>query len=186
MSAAAAEPTAPDFVEAIEVWKAWRVAERDGAFHLQSVLKPTIWPHRRPLVAECLHPENGPARVWRRSCRHTAPELGCDCGIYGAGLSQVAPYLTPAPFQSEVIRVLGRVSLWGTVVECERGYRASNAYPLSIYVPVDSTRGGRLAEEIAFGLVAYGMPVELLSEPSTVAAAALERQLSLSIEQGKE
>jgi hypothetical protein len=36
--------------------------------------------------------------------------------------------------QDEVARAMGRVALWGDVVECERGWRASHAYPLDLYV----------------------------------------------------
>ena len=39
-------------------------------------------------------------------------------------------------------RVLGRVSLWGDVVECAWGWRASFAYPAQIYVPDRVSRGG--------------------------------------------
>ncbi len=35
-----------------------------------------------------------------------------------------------------LIRVMGKVSLWGTVIETEHGYRASHAYPLRLYIPL--------------------------------------------------
>jgi hypothetical protein len=57
--------------------------------------------------------------------------------------------------------VLGRVSLWGEVVECERGYRASHAYPAALYVPLDATcRGGPAAETVARELAAYDATIE--------------------------
>jgi hypothetical protein len=66
--------------------------------------------------------------------------------------------------------VIGRVFLWGSVVECERGWRAARAYPAQLYLPLG--RHGRLsfvarraadAEELALALRAYGVPVELVA-----------------------
>jgi hypothetical protein len=56
---------------------------------------------------------------------------------------------------------VGRVALWGVVIECERGWRASYAYPARLYVPTRSTaRRPRLSpREVADGLAAYGVPV---------------------------
>jgi hypothetical protein len=60
--------------------------------------------------------------------------------------------------------VLGRVSLWGTIVECDRGWRASNAYPAEIVVPARSLGGDPIPplEEVALGLGEYGVPVRLV------------------------
>jgi hypothetical protein len=57
-------------------------------------------------------------------------------------------------------RVAGRVLLWGTVVECEHGWRASHAYPDRIYVQrgADSPLLDRIG--VAGGLASYGVPVE--------------------------
>jgi hypothetical protein len=77
-----------------------------------------------------------------------------------------------------VHRVIGTVSLWGRVVECTRGWRASRAYPKTIYVPATCApywlRAER-AEEVALGLTEYNVPVELLDGdargPAELAAA---------------
>jgi hypothetical protein len=88
---------------------------------------------------------------------------------------EAAAYLTKL-FKSRddvVHRVIGTVSLWGTVVEGERGWRASHAYPRRIYVPVPSRRAwlnpvGGLRRpalppaEIAYALAEYGVTVELV------------------------
>jgi hypothetical protein len=63
-------------------------------------------------------------------------------------------------------RVFGRVALWGKVVECERGWRATRAYPSRIYVPADTRLGSADEVEIAAQLTEYGVPVELLPLPS--------------------
>ena len=75
-------------------------------------------------------------------------------------------------------RVLGRVALWGKVVECEWGWRGARAYPALIYVPtgphrnVSMPKGHLLGwrpqyvplpeEEVAAALGEYGVPVEFV------------------------
>jgi hypothetical protein len=149
--------------------------KRGNTYQLGSILKPTVWPSGEPLVAECLHPKPLSGRVWRRPQRHPSPELRCECGIYGADLTRVGQYLTPMPLELTAARVLGRVSLWGTVIECERGYRASHAYPLAIYIPADAARGDRRLEELAMALADYDVPVELLAERCADAPEAVAR-----------
>ena len=58
--------------------------------------------------------------------------------------------------------VIGTVSLWGDVLECERGWRAAFAYPGRLFVPL----GFPGAAEHAVGLEDYGVPVELLDTQS--------------------
>lgn len=154
--------TAPDYAEAFEAWRVWRVVRHEGAFALASVVKRTVWPAGDPFAAECL--KTLPLFDWLRRRRpHTAPEPHCECGIYAAGLDCVRGYLTDALPDARA-RVIGRVALWGSVVECERGFRASFAYPLALYVPLPG-RGGRACdavEEIAHELGRYEVPVEVL------------------------
>jgi hypothetical protein len=70
--------------------------------------------------------------------------------------------------------VLGHVALWGTVIECERGLRASHAYPIRIYVPADAGEPWRVSwEEVAFGLWHYGVPIEPLGARAAEATTHL-------------
>jgi hypothetical protein len=164
---------APDFAEPIEAWRVWRVLWKDGQYALGSVVKPTLWPVRRALRADCLH---FPSLVaWlRRRPRHAAPDPGCECGIYATGLDQLAQYMIEVFAGPGAGRVLGRVALWGTVVECERGYRASAAYPAEIFVPRDAAgASGRSADELALGLARYGVPVDVLRARCADAPRAL-------------
>lgn len=62
--------------------------------------------------------------------------------------------------------MIGHVSLWGTVVESERGWRASHAYPKQLYVPLAKRNRGA-ANEIEKHLRDYGVPVELLDTTIT-------------------
>jgi hypothetical protein len=123
---------------------------------------------------------------------HAAPDEGCRCGIYAAATAtQAAASVTvPARLRGQIVHhVIGRVSLWGTVVECERGWRAECAYPASLAVPVSLPRApkrhflrrrrqwtrSRPAAEIAPALREYGVPVELVTcETLGALAAALD------------
>jgi hypothetical protein len=63
--------------------------------------------------------------------------------------------------------VFGRALLWGDRLEGTLGWRAATAYPLELYVP----RELQNAEAIARGLLAYGVPVELVGAPARVQEA---------------
>jgi hypothetical protein len=173
-----AADAAPDFAEAIEAWRVWSVVEVPQGYRLGSVIKPTLWSPDEPLVAKCLR--GWPSLRWfrrRHAKEHTAPEDRCECGIYGAGLRSIGPYLRDPPANRAVARVLGQVSLWGTVVECERGFRASCAYPLRLFVPTDAAlQRDRAQEELAAGIEVYGVPVELLRVRCSDAPDVLERR----------
>jgi hypothetical protein len=161
---------APDFCEPFEAWRVWRVVREGDDFALASVVKRTIWPAGEPLEAECL--KALPFFDWLLRRRpHDAPEECCECGIYAATLDTVRRYLTDSLPDART-RVIGRVALWGAVVECERGYRATYGYPLSLCVPLPV--GGRAraaAAEIAAGLGRYGVPVRVLRRDRITAPA---------------
>ena len=84
------------------------------------------WQPRHPVEARC-----GALRIltWGIG-KHTAPDLRCRCGIYASRSLDVferpRPAWPPTP-------VVGTVSLWGTVVEHERGWRG--AVRLSVATP---------------------------------------------------
>jgi hypothetical protein len=155
----ALEP-APDYFEPLVAWRVWAVEYEGGAARLRSLYRPSIWPVGVPLAARC---QSRRFRIWRRT-EHEAPASTCTCGIYG-----VPPYYIPkrsGALPPGCKPVLGQVSLWGDVVECERGWRAGFAYPARLFVPGVSD----LAREIAADLEDYGVPVELLDVESVAAA----------------
>lgn len=175
----------PDYAEALDAWRVWRVVATGAGLRLGSVVKPTLWPPREPLVGECLRGSS----IWsclrrKRSKMHPVPDEPCECGIYAGTLSVVRPYLNDPPVSMAVARVLGQVSLWGTVVECERGLRASRAYPARIYVPADASTWPRLGwSELVEGLHdAYGVPVEPLPVRCSDAVRVLERRQPVSLQ----
>jgi hypothetical protein len=164
---------APDFVEPMIAWRVWKVVRSDGAYSLGSVVQRTVWPAGRALAAECVRRRRLLPRL-RRKRRHDAPELRCECGIYGATLDGIGQYVAEAPCRG-IAHVVGQVALWGTVIECERGFRASHGYPTRIYVPADAGDPWRVGwEEVAFDLWRYGVPIE----PLEVRAAESPRHLA--------
>jgi hypothetical protein len=159
---------APDYIEPVVGWRSWLVVREGEDFRLRSVLYETLWLPRKELVARCLHRRL--TIPWRKRVEHAPPAERCPCGIYAAREPDHAlAYIDGRGWADagSVHRVIGRVSLWGRVVECERGWRASSAYPEVIYVP--PTRAPfwlsvENAEVIALSLTDYKVPVELLDE----------------------
>jgi len=100
--------------EPIVAWRAWALTgHRDGT---ELLLRPVAkrartWRPREIVEASC-----------RTSRWHEAPDPACTCGLHGThGLEVLRKTKCPA--------VLGRVALWGRVIEHEHGYRAQFAYP---------------------------------------------------------
>lgn len=167
---------APDYVEPFVGWRVWVVVVDDaGATRLRSVVQKTVWPAGEALRAECCQ-RRVLAKLLRRPQHGPVPLPSCQCGIYATELTELEPLLAEAPWETGA-RVVGRVSLWGDVIECERGWRASLAYPAHLYVPLRDGRRPRLGqEEIAAGLADYGVPVELLPCRPSQAVTQLARR----------
>jgi hypothetical protein len=171
---------APDFAEPLRGWRVWYVLLEGERLLLRSLFFPLLWEPGRRLEAECLH-----RRLLRLRPRspHEAPQERCECGIYGArALATAADYLRfiqPVPHEA-IHFALGRVSLWGVVLECERGWRGAYAYPAALYVPTRPVaRRPRLTpRQVAEGLSVYGVPVR-------VADASNQSELVHAIELGE-
>lgn len=161
---------APDYIEPVVGWRSWLVVREGEEFRLRSVLYDALWPPRRELIARCLH-----RRVpipWRKRIDHAPPAPNCACGVYAAREPEEAlSYIDGRGWTDSVTvhRVIGTVSLWGRVVECERGWRASCAYPKTIFVPPARTPLWLRvdADVIALSLTAYDVQVELLDEDAS-------------------
>jgi hypothetical protein len=176
---------APDYAEALTGWRVWLVARHAAGARLVSVVYHAVWQPRRELEAECMHWRPSLLRPWRaRRATHEAPGDGCRCGIYAAeDVSGAVDYLDAVwgeePLRWPVVhRVIGRVSLWGSVVECERGWRAAHAYPQRLWVPSRDGSGRPLerAPEVARALGVYGVPVELVEAGGKAVAEAVPRR----------
>jgi hypothetical protein len=132
------------YPEPIVAWRAWRVRRlerlsEDGPLRLAAIGRlgvPKFW---EPQTAN-------PASCSNYRTLHEAPWPSCKCGIYG--------FREREPAEDALVRyshgstegwALGRVSLWGRIVECERGWRAQYAYPYDLIV---FTGDERLAAEL--------------------------------------
>lgn len=153
---------APDYCGPVVAWRVWYAVESAGETRLSSVYHQTSWPVREPLKAVC-----GRRRLPFRQ-KHAAPTTRCTCGIYAAPPSTAGDYFLTVVPQPATPVVVGCVSLWGLVVECERGWRASHAYPERLFVPTLG-RFSDTAARIAGGLKEYGVPVEVFDASTVVA-----------------
>lgn len=118
-----------------------------------------------PFVAHCLMNRD-----------HLAPAERCSCGVYAVRDVHYAVGYPRAWNGVVLYPALGRVSLWGVVVECERGWRASHAYPERILLPVRP--GAEASEELdalTAALSVYGVPVLPLVSPWFRDASAWRR-----------
>jgi len=108
-------------------WRIWRVAGE----RLHAVVWGTPWPPRTRFAARC---EDRPSTFWPSQWQpreHTAPGAECECGVYAFKSRAEAELLAREKVDHDVI-ALGRVSLWGRVLETERGYRGEFAYPYDL------------------------------------------------------
>lgn len=164
------DAAAPDYAEPIEGWRVWFAVEVEGETQLASPVYHLLWKPGTAFVAQCLGSQ-GLSRIARRGGRaHVAPAELCSCGVYASSdLSLASAYLgdrlVPKSLAWPLLhRVLGSVALWGEVVECERGWRGSHAYPVQLYVCRRNGAGERvqMAEALADELSGYRVPVELI------------------------
>jgi hypothetical protein len=177
---------APDAIEPTVGWRVWDVIELEGGLRLCSLAFWSVWLPRREATATCRRSLVDAALTGLPP--HEAPQPRCTCGIYATQTAaQVLAYSRSVRRRLDTVhRVVGTVSLWGTVVECEGGWRASHAYPATVYVPTARPRpparfGRRFrraelpVEEIARRLADYGVPVEIVD-------AATDHQLARLLE----
>jgi hypothetical protein len=165
----------PDFAEPLEAWRVWRVARREGRVVLQSLFVGAVWEPGVPFVASCSGGHRSRWAPWRKKPNnHAAPELDCRCGVYGVqSVAAARSYLERPPLLCRDDRVIGRVALWGAVVEGSSGWRASHAYPIELFLPAavfaPGLRRRGYVEEILLALEEYGVPVDVVA-PSALTA----------------
>ncbi len=110
-------------IEPVEGWRIWNVEEGPGGPSLLPAGSGVnAWAPRRATRARC----GAPTILSLGRGPHRAPALDCRCGLYAARSLEVfdrpRPAWPPPP-------VVGKVALWGTVIEHEHGWRAEFAYP---------------------------------------------------------
>jgi hypothetical protein len=125
------------FVDPVVGWRLWQVRPHADGHRLESFTAHHVtWPTRRRLEATCaVHGGFAPARDH-------------ECGIYALRTQELAEdllrryvgvrqrygrddELPPPPRPARPI-ALGRVSLWGRILEREHGFRAQYAYPYEV------------------------------------------------------
>ncbi len=128
-------------------WRCWHVLPHEGL--LRPIFKRgLVWKPRQVLEALC--PEEP----------HEVPAVGCRCGIWTVChpllLDEIGWTAAPPPGTARLpgILVVGEVSLWGNILQHERGWRASCAYPRHLYVFTDDPMIAETLRE------RYGVPVE--------------------------
>ena len=158
----------PDYAEPVEAWRVWRVAMREGRVVLQSLFAGAVWEPAVPLVASCTGSHRSRWAPWRKTpTEHAAPALACRGGLDGVrSVAAARSYLERPALLCRDDRVIGRVALWGNVVEGPAGWRASHAYPIELFVPTPGVAHSGLrrrayVEEIVLALEEYNVPVDL-------------------------
>jgi hypothetical protein len=121
-------------------WRVWTVQDRPEGVRLGSVIHEAIWVPGVPARATC-----------SLDLPHAAPDAGCTCGFHAARDPVDAfSYLHGRNEPRIVGRILGEVLLLGRVLETERGWRASESYPVRLYVR---------DPELEAALASYAVPV---------------------------
>jgi hypothetical protein len=149
---------------------------------LLSAHHPLRWAPGWPAEATC-------------AAAHSPPAASCRCGLYAArdpdlALAYLPPHIKetllarqPEILGYDVVMAIGRVSLWGRVIEAEWGWRAERGYPSELYLPARVThyrcRGRRVSILDGEALAAtlgelYGVPVRTTRslEPAMLARVA--------------
>jgi hypothetical protein len=93
---------------------------------------PPLWPPLQPIVAVCS----------KFNSKHEAPWPSHECGVYALRTRRLAEdrlqgFLNSTNGDKAEAWAIGRVSLWGRVIECERGWRGQYGYPYAITVLSD-------------------------------------------------
>lgn len=141
-------------------WRAWRVDRTTDGAILRGVVDPSPWPIGLPATAACIP-----------GCT-TVPDAHCTCGIYAtSNLDEALRYTAGLPGSNGIV-AFGEVDLWGTIVEGERGWRATHAYPHRLVLPAG--RPGAAARRLSLGvrLCDYGVPVHVIDVPRLAVTGA--------------
>lgn len=124
----------------VEGWRIWRVSPTG---QLQSLFYTAdAWVPLEASSANCARPKS----------THKAPFETCACGVYALrSLTQLDVWKTALSSSTHV--VVGKVALWGKIIEHEHGFRSQFAYPAALLLPF------QIAQGTLPGLLSYGVPL---------------------------
>lgn len=165
----------PDYIESVIGWRTWSWQRKHG---LRSVVKEESWVPGHPNSAECRETFAYLGALLKREVSlrtsfadgHQAPVDWCRCGIYALRTPAGLPTKTGGDFT-----IVGRVRLWGHVVQGPRGWRAQFAYPDSLFVVTGSRRRRRedLLERALVDLERFSVSVATVRDPRALGAGAV-------------
>jgi hypothetical protein len=122
---------------------------------LRSLTELSFWPEQRAIEASC----------HARRHHQSVPVVGCQCGIWAFHSHEQAREAAVSYSNGATAVAVGRVRLWGRIVEHEYGWRAQ--YGCAIDATIYSGTDG-MARDIADG---YGIPVAIETPQSRRRAA---------------
>lgn len=166
----------PDFAHYLTGWRVWRVQQHwtdlpavrmkplkaiptpETTIEWEQTVVRTLRARLRSMVMEQLWPERAIMQARCEWHQGVAPARHCSCGLYAAKTLPALAVVLRQVFDERLTDwqrtlAVGRVALWGQVVEHEHGWRAEFGRPLEVWV-LDEARASVLAE-------AYGVPVRL-------------------------
>jgi hypothetical protein len=152
--------SAPDLIEPIYGWRAWRIARTVDGLRLSSIIYDDLWAPNAAFAAIC----------HARSHSTCAPDATCACGVYASRSSSDATrYATGRNDSSFIGRAIGIVALWGLVFAGSGGWRASFGYPKRLWVREPLEAADPEADQLAAELAVYGAPVTLWRPGTAIA-----------------
>jgi hypothetical protein len=149
-------------IEAIQGWRLWQVVPWERSQHRLAAwsLADLVWPAHERCESTCL-------RV--RETGHLAPQPRCGCGLYAFRSRSLAEAALASEMRPGTV-ALGRVSLWGRVVEHGSGWRAQYGYPYELLLIGDEPA---VARELR---AAYAVDVAWLDVPGMLRRVRAERR----------
>ena len=124
-----------DPIMAYRCW--WVYIDSEDNVWLRSITYKDFWPYQEAFTARC-------RRTLNQYSPHEAPDHTHGCGVYAVRSMEQALQWSRIGYRSKegpVIRLTGKVSLWGHVLLYTKGYIAEHAYPFEVYVPPLLTSG---------------------------------------------
>lgn len=167
MGAAIDQIVVPDSIEPLIGWRAWRV-DRFGS--LLSRTCEVAWPGGSKLVASC-----------NASGGHDTPQVNCSCGIYSVKtLEGAIRYVSDGNWGSSDVAI-GKIKVWGRVVQATKGYRSEFAYPIEVYLLRPTGKDNDLAP----GDARIAERIQRRYDVPAIASLDLDDLIDMTLEEGE-